>query len=223
MATVPTQKKVVIADDHVSVREGLTQIIESCENFVVCAAACDGHTLMRAVEQHRPDLVISDIRMPVMDGIDAGILIKERFPEIAVIAYINDDSDYIFSKLLQAGFEGIILKRSSKKETIMVMNMVAEGHLFFCHGAEERVNQLIRKKLYNPKRRTVYSFFSEREIEVLRLICQELTSKQIAEEMGLSERTIDCYREKLLRKTACVNVAGLVSYAYGAGIVQYNK
>ncbi len=211
--------KVVIADDHICVREGLTRIIESSPDFVVCAAAADGEMLIRAVRQYKPDLVMSDLRMPGMSGLDAGIIIKKEFPEIALIAYLADKSDFLFSELLGAGFDGIILKEAGKKETITVMNIVVKGNCFSCRAAETMINTMIQENRFNPKRRTVHRKLSDREIQVLKLLCHELTSKEIALEMKLRERTINCYRERLLKKTGCINVAGLVSYAYVAGIV----
>lgn len=220
MNTLPTPKKIVIADDHVSVREGLINIIESCEGLIVSAAVENGHFLIQATRHFKPDLVITDIRMPELDGLEAAIVIKKMYPSIGLVAYVADENDFLFLKLLQAGFDGIVLKRSEKKETVMAINMVLNGHEYFCNGGQDRVNQLIRRRLYNPKQKTTKSFFSDREIQVLQLICRGLTSKQMAEEMQLSARTIESYRESLMRKTDTVNTAGLVNYAYAAGIIE---
>ncbi|MFT3982222.1 MAG: response regulator transcription factor [Ferruginibacter sp.] len=213
-------KKILIADDHISVREGLTQIIESVERMQVVKAVDNGADLLSAVTLYKPDLVITDVRMPEMDGVDAGAIIKERFPTMGLIAYINDENDFLFLQLLKAGFEGIVLKRAGKKEMIHVMEEVLKGNESYCNAAEERINQLVRKKLYNPKRRQVRPILTERELEVLRFICLGLTSRQIAHEMLLSERTIESYRETLLEKTEATNTAGLVSFAYVNGIIR---
>src|SRR6218665_639622 len=115
----PSKKSIIIADDHVSVREGLAQIIEGCEGVEIVAYADNGHSLVKLVELKKPDLVISDIRMPEMDGLDAAGVIKGLSPGTRMIAYIADETDYLFLQLLQADFSGIVLKRSSKKEMIM--------------------------------------------------------------------------------------------------------
>lgn len=219
MVPVPVRKKIIVADDHISVREGLIQIIESCETLMVSTAVGNGDMLLKAVEQFNPDLVITDIRMPELDGLDAGIIMKEKWPGIGLIAYMTEENDFLFLKLLQAKFDGIVLKRASKHETVLAINMVLQGHEFYCHAAQERVNQLIRKKLYNPKRKTIKPFFSERELQILKRICQGQTSNEMAAEMVLSKRTINSYREKLLHKTGLLNPAGLVSFAYRAGII----
>lgn len=216
----PNSKRIVIADDHVCVREGLIQIIESCEPLEVIAAVENGKRLVEAVAHYEPELVITDIRMPDMDGLEAAAVIMEKYPTTSIIAYVSDESDYLFMNMLEAGFDGIVLKRASKKETVMVINMVLNGYGGFCNAGQERVNQLVRREIYNPKRGTVKAFFSEREIAVLQGICAGQTSKKIAESIHLSERTIESYRENLLRKTGAQNSAGLVSYAFLAGIVQ---
>ncbi len=213
-------KRIVIADDHVCVREGLMQIIESCEPLLVIAAVENGKRLIEAVAQFEPDLVITDIRMPDVDGLEAAAVIKDKYPTTALIAYVSDENDFLFMNMLEAGFDGIVLKRASKKETVMVINLVLSGHSGFCNSGQERVNQLVRRGIYNPKRGTVRAVFSEREIAVLQGICAGLTSKKIVESINLSERTIESYRESLLRKTGAQNTAGLVSYAFLAGIVK---
>ncbi|MBC7934558.1 MAG: response regulator transcription factor [Rhizobacter sp.] len=215
-------KQIVIADDHVSVREGLINIIEGSESMEVLAAAENGLALINVVRQLEPELVITDVRMPGMDGIEAGGIIKQEYPKIGLIAYVADENDFLFLNLLGAGFDGIILKRSASKETILAINRVATGHEYFCNYSQERIRILIQKRLYNPKRKIVRSFLSSREHQVLLLICKGKTSKMAAEELNLSVRTIEDYRERLLKKADATNQAGLLHYAYTEGIIQYS-
>ena len=221
MKTIKTPKRILIADDHISVREGLIQIVESAEDLQVVNAVDNCEDLLSAASLYKPDLVITDVRMPGMDGLDAGAILKERYPAMGLVAYINEENDFLFLQLLRAGFEGIVLKRAGKKETILVIEEVLKGLESYCNASGERINQLVRKKLYNPRRRQVRTILTDRELEVLRFICFGLTSRQIALEMLLSERTIESYRETLLEKTGSTNTAGLVSFAYTNGIVRY--
>lgn len=212
------QKKIVIADDHVSVREGLIQMVDEDEALVVCAAVDNGVQLLKAVSYHEPDLVITDVWMPELDGLEAGIILKKEFAAVPLLAYVADENDYLLLRLLDAGFDGIVLKRASKKETITAIHSVLNGREYFCNTSDEKIKQLISKKRYNPRRKTIRQQFSDRELAVLQLLCKGKTSKEIAETMHLSERTIEGHRENMLRKTDSINVAGLVCYAFVSGL-----
>ena len=220
MEATCVQKKIVIADDHVSVREGLIQMVDDDEAIFVCAAVSNGVQLIKAVANYQPELVVTDIRMPELGGLEAGMEIKKQFGATALLAYMAEESEYLFLKLLEAGFDGIVLKRASKNETLLGIHSILNGREYFCHTAEEKINNLIRKKMYNPRRKTIKPTLNDRELLVLQFICKGQTSRKIAEAMQLSERTVEGYREGLLRKTNCLNVAGLVSYAFGSGLIR---
>ncbi len=219
MEAICVEKKIVIADDHVSVREGLVQMVDEDGGLVVCAAVDNGMQLLRAVAIHLPDLVITDIRMPELDGLEAGQQIKKDYGGTALLAYVGAENDYLILRLLEAGFDGIVLKRASKKETITAIHSLLSGREYYCNSVLQKIHHLISKNRYNPRRKTIKQVLNRREIEVLQQLCKGQTSKQIAEIMKLSERTIDGYRENLLRKTESINVAGLVSYAFGSGLL----
>jgi two-component system, NarL family, response regulator NreC len=222
MEKEPGFKRIIVADDHVSVREGLTQIIECTSGVRVIKAVDNGDALIQATEQLHPDIVITDIRMPGKDGVEAGGIIKDKFPGIGLIAYISDENDFLFLNLLKAGFDGIILKRSERKETIMAINMVLAGQEYFCGAAQNRIRVLIQKGLYNPRRKTVKEILSNKEYEILLLTCKGLTSQQIASIILLSSRTVESYRSKLIKMAGVTNPAGLVHYAYASGIIEYS-
>jgi len=185
----------------------------------VVATVGDGEALVKAALFHKPDLVVTDLRMPGLDGLKAGQKIKQQLPAIYLIAYINEENDYLFLHLLKSGFDGIMLKRAGKKEIRRVMDMVLKGFEAFCNFSQERVSKLISKGLYNPKKGFVKLLLNVKEISVLKLICEGYTSKEIAERVNLSTRTVEEYREVLKEKTGTSNTAGLVSYAHMQGIV----
>ena len=201
-------KRIVIADDHVSVREGLMQMIDGAKPLQVIAAVDNGKRLLEAVAQFEPDLVITDIRMPEMGGLAAAAVIRATFPRTALMGYVSDESDFLFMNMLEAGFDGIVLKRASKQDTILAIQVILSGHDSFCHASQERVNRLVRKGFFNPKRGTVRPFFTDREISVLQGICAGLTSKKIAEQIFLSERTIESHRGKSFAKNRGTQYSG---------------
>lgn len=193
-------------------------MVDEDEGLLACAAVENGVQLVKAVAHYEPDLIITDIRMPELDGLEAGLVLKKQFAATAMLAYVADETDYLILRLLEAGFDGIVLKRASKKEIISAIHSVLNGREYFCNTSEEKIKQLISKNRYNPRRKTIRQQFSGRELAVLQLLCKGQTSKQIAEIMQLSERTVEGYRESLLRKTDSINVAGLVCYAFGSGL-----
>lgn len=213
------QKKIVIADDHVCVREGLIKMVEEDDSLLICAAVNNGVQLLKAVAKHQPDLVVTDIRMSELGGLEAGLQIKKQFSATALLAYSADESNYLLLKLLEARFDGIVFKTSSKKETVLAIHSVLNGRAYYCHAVQEKINDLSRKNLYNPRHGTIQNELKPQELQVLLLLCKEQTSRQIAQIMNLSERTIEGYRETLLRKTNSINVAGLVCYAYANGFL----
>ena len=219
METTNFQKKIVIADDHVSVREGLIQMVEEDDSLHVCAAVDNGLELLRAVAKHEPDLVVTDIRMLELGGLEAGLQIKKEFGATAVLAYSADESPYLLLKLLEAKFDGIVYKTASKKETVLAIHSVLNGRAYYCNSVLQKINILTRKNLYNPRHGTVQHELKPQELQVLLLLCKEQTSRQIAKIMKLSIRTIEGYRETLLNKTNSINVAGLVCYAYANGLI----
>lgn len=210
--------RIVIADDDVFVREGIREILERCPELKVLAQTENGAELIKAVEMHLPDIVLTDIYMPAMDGLTAARIIRERFPATGIIALSPDANEYLFIRLLAAGFNGIILKSANGRDAITAILEVYRGNEYYCPAAQEKITGLVRKNLYNPKLKKVRQLLTEKEEEILVLICQGYPSRKIGLKLGLSKRTVESYREKLLCKTETPNLAGLVAYAVSNGI-----
>ena len=213
------QIKLVIADDHILVREGMRALIASDEGLVIVAEAGDGEALLHLVEQHRPDLVLTDIRMPLMDGKKAGIAIRERYPETGLIATCMHDGEYQILNILKAGFNGIVLKSAGREEYFEAIREVYNGGFYYCRDAQPAITALRAKKLFHPGSSFVKDLLSTREKQILLLICEGLSSKSIAEKLQISYRTVDTYRMKLLAKTGCTNLATLIQFAYKEGML----
>lgn len=204
---------VVVADDHAYVREGLKEMLQGCEGIDVMAVVSDGVKLLKAVEEKRPDIVITDIRMPEMDGIEAAEIILQQYPCTGLIAISADDQEFLLLRLLEAGFKGILLKTAEKSETFCAIQNVFKGEDYYCRVAHEKIHKLVAAGLYHPGKRLIKKIFSEREDQILRMICDGMTSKKIGEILLLSIRTVESHREKLFLKTKTSNVAGLVKWA----------
>jgi DNA-binding NarL/FixJ family response regulator len=181
--------RVLLADDHVLVRQGIRQFLEDAENIEVVAEADDGAQALRLVEKHQPDIAVLDIRMPEMTGIEATRRIKARFPQVRVlILTAYDDDPYVFA-LLQAGADGYVLKTASADELVRAVRTVHEGQSAL---SPEITSKVVRQMASGKPAGAVEQVESltERELDVLRLAAQGKTNRAIGSELGISHRTV---------------------------------
>ena len=181
--------RVLLADDHVLVRQGIRQFLEDEENIEVVAEADDGAQALRLIEQHQPDIAVLDIRMPEMTGIEATRRIKARFPQVRVlILTAYDDDPYVFA-LLQAGADGYVLKTASADELVRAVRTVYEGQSAL---SPEITSKVVRQMASGKPAGAVEQVESltERELDVLRLAAQGKTNRAIGSDLGISHRTV---------------------------------
>ena len=215
-----TPIKIVIADDHEIFRDGFKVMLRKQEDVQIIAEAENGRELLQVVEQHQPDVVITDIKMPLVDGIEATRAIKSRWPHIEVVALSMFDEENLVVEMLEAGAKGYLLKNTHKAEVVQAVKAVYRHETYYCNHTSNKLAQMIAKSHFNPYKGADKPSFSEKEKEIIRLICQELSNKEIAAQLGLSTRTIEGYREKILEKIEARNIAGLVIYAIKNNIYQ---
>jgi DNA-binding NarL/FixJ family response regulator len=173
---------------------------------------------MERVEALQPDVVITDIRMPHMDGIAATHQLQDRFPKVGVIALSMFDEEQLILEMLEAGAKGYLLKNATKEEIIDAIEAVHAGEIYFCRSTSPKLAQLIGDSRINPFRKKPATELNEREKEIVRLLCEEFSSKEIAARVHLTVRTVETYRMSLLEKVGARNVAGLVIYAIKHGL-----
>ena len=203
--------KVIIADDHPVFRNGLENILKHVKTIGQIKQAGNGREVIDMLENGLAEIVFMDINMPVMDGITATRTIKKQFPFVKVIALsMHDDREHI-KEMFTAGAVGYLLKNTTKEEVEDAIKTVMNGESFYT----KEVSDVLLKNILStqPKNHTITDPLSDREIEVLRLICKQFSTKEIAEQLFISERTVENHRIKLLQKTGSKNIAGLVFYA----------
>jgi DNA-binding NarL/FixJ family response regulator len=205
--------KIAIVDDHEIVRDGIRILLEDEPGFEMAWEAQNGNQAIEKCKNSGSDLIIMDITMPEMDGIQATKIIKEKHPEVKVLALTMLSEDQHIRKMIKAGASGYILKSSGKKELISAINKIMDGQHYFSDGAtqsilKELVNPVV-SKVSNPEEVSL----TDRELEVLELIVNEFTNQEIADKLFISVRTVDAHRRNLLQKTGAKNTAGLVKYA----------
>jgi len=208
------QCKIIIVDDHLLFREGMKLLIEDEGMGKVIAEADNGEIFLELLDRYEPDLVLMDIEMPIMNGLEATIKAKIKRPDIKILIITMLSENENYTDLINAGAMGFVLKTSNKEELDRAIKMVSNGECYFS-------NNLLRQIIFNRGRMindNLYSKihneeFSDRELEVMQYFCEGLTSNEIALKMFRSIKTIEAYRSKLLEKTRTKNTINLVLYA----------
>jgi DNA-binding NarL/FixJ family response regulator len=165
-------------------------------------------------------VVVTDIKMPVMDGIEATKKISEQFPDIGIIGLSMFDEDDLIIDMLEAGAKGYLLKNSNKEQIAEAIKTVYQGDPYYCKTTSHKLTGMIAKSRFNPYKKEQKAEFSEREKEIIAMICREMTNKEIAEKLFLSVRTVEGHRLNLLEKMGVKNSVGMVVYALKNGIVK---
>ncbi|HEY5969983.1 MAG TPA: response regulator transcription factor [Chitinophagaceae bacterium] len=210
--------KVLIADDHLLFRLGLASVLKQFDFISKVQEAENGREVIEEISKESYDVVLMDINMPVMNGTEATRLIKREFPDIKVIALtVFEDQKHVI-EMIESGASGYIIKNTNANELKTALLKVSNNELYFSRQISESLitslvnKHTMRKSQYNEQ-------LSNREKEILYLICKEYTSKEIAESLYLSEKTVDWHRLNLLQKTHSKNIAGLVLFALRCGII----
>lgn len=203
---------ILLVDDHDIVRDGIHMLLEDEVGFNIAAEAENGNEAIEACKEHDIDLIIMDINMPEMNGIEATERIKESFPEIKVLALTMMDEDQHIRKMIEAGASGYILKSSDKLELVDAITTILDGQHYFSDDATQSVMMDLVKGT-TQKKQSDPENLTDREKEVLELIVEQYTNQEIADELYISPRTVDAHRRNLLQKTGAKNTAGLVTYA----------
>lgn len=218
--------RIIIADDHSVVRSGLRLLLQSSPDFTVVAEAEDGEEAVALVERHKPDVVIMDISMPKLNGIEATGIMKQNNPEIRIIILtVHEDEEYVY-QMLRAGASGYVLKSAGKKEIFAAIESALSGERFFSPGISKLIIEgfIKRDKEQVQTQDQMQSHskqqLTKREIEVLQYIAQGYTNRKIAEALFLSIRTINTHRTNLMQKLDIHDTARLVRYAIETGLVK---
>jgi DNA-binding NarL/FixJ family response regulator len=218
MKKSPTAIKIVLADDHELFRDGFSVMTSKEPEIELIGQAEDGEALLSLVQNLQPEVVITDIKMPKRDGIEVAQEMKKAFPHIGVIALTNYDEDYLIVEMLEAGAMGYLLKTAHKGEIVEAIKTVYQNKTYYCQTTSTKLAQLIAKSSFNPYRKKKKVEFNERESQIIRMICEGLTNKEMAAKLFLSPRTIETHRENVMHKIDENSTAALVVYAIKHGI-----
>ncbi len=207
--------RILLADDHPLVRSGLSKLLESHPEFSVVGEAGDGEEAVAKTKDLKPDVVIIDLSMPKLSGIEATKIIRKQFPRTAVLVLtMHDNEEYVY-QILKSGAGGYILKNSGKNDLIAAVRAVAKGEKFFSPRVSEiMVEGYLRKAI--AREEATYATvvpLTRREQEILSYIAEGLNNQQIGEKLFISPRTVDTHRTNIMQKLDIHDAANLVKYA----------
>lgn len=212
--------RVLLADDHEIVREGVKMILAKEPDFEVVGEAQDGRQALELVERMKPNVVVMDISMPEMGGIEATQHVKERYAGVNVIALtMHEDESYVF-KLLRAGASGYVLKRAAAQDLVQAVRAAAKGEAFLYPSVARKVVEDYLKRVETGEERERYDGLTEREKEILTHIAQGLSNQQIAQKLYISIKTVQTHRAHILEKLGLHDRTELVRYAIRKGLIE---
>lgn len=203
----------ILADDHEIFRDGLSVMIKKMPEINLVAEAANGEELIALALKFNPNIIITDIKMPKMDGIEATKQLKNQLPNIGIIALSMFNEEDLIIDMLEAGAKGYLLKNAHKDEIIAAVKAVHSNQAYYCKDTTNKLAQMISKSKFNPHKKINKPEFSAIEIAVIKLICEEYSNKEMGEKLAISKRTVESYREKILNKMDAKNTAGIVVYA----------
>jgi DNA-binding NarL/FixJ family response regulator len=206
--------RIVLADDHVLVRQGLRSLLER-EGFQVVAEAADGQEALRSVQSLQPDIVVMDISMPTLNGLNAARELKRSFPKTKTILLTQHDEGLYIREALEAGVKGYVLKNQAASDLLQAIRQVSQGLVYLSPGVSNAVVEAYHSKSEKPKNRLTL-----RERQVLQLIAEGKSTKDVASLLGISVKTAETHRTRLMQKLDIHETASLVLYAVRMGIVQ---
>jgi RNA polymerase sigma factor (sigma-70 family) len=212
--------RVVIADDHAVVRQGIRGVLEEVDGLEVVAEASNGAEALAMAEAHQPDLMVLDVSMPEKTGLDVARTLREAGSGVRVLMLSMHDAPEYVLEAVRAGADGYVLKDVSPAELRAAVAAIQEGREYFSARVTQQLSVGLRQELEREQLRSRLDSLTPRETEVLVLVAQGKTNRGIAEELGISPRTVETHRERVMGKLRIRSVAGLTRFVVEQGLDQ---
>ena len=200
--------KVVLVDDHRIVLDGLVSLLENDPDFIVLAALGSGEELLEFIKTDQPDILLTDYSLPGISGLEITRIVKRDYPQIKVVALSMHDEGHLVKSILKEGVDGYLLKNIQQFELKNAIKQVILGMPY----VSPEITRLLMHDVNHPAEEQV--LLTDRERDILRLIAKEYSNKKMADELFISERTVETHRKNIFRKTNTTSLVGLIKYAY---------
>lgn len=211
--------RILLADDHTVVRKGLRLLLETQRGFEVIADACDGRETVAMAEQYQPDVVVLDVAMPILNGIEAARQISSKLPHTAIVFLsMHADEGYVL-KALKSGARAYLLKDSAEYDLIAAIKAVSEGKAFFSPAISKMLVEDYMRQMRERDVEDSYELLTTRERELLQLLAEGKSNKEVASLLNLSLYTVETHRGNIFQKLNLHNTAELILYAIRKGVI----
>ncbi|MEQ9373581.1 MAG: response regulator transcription factor [Imperialibacter sp.] len=204
--------KVYLVDDHAILMDGVKSLLNATDEYEVAGTASTAEDALKYLQNEAVDILISDYSLPGMDGLGLVKVMQRIRPEVKILIMSMHDEGHLVKEILKEGIKGYLLKKDSQKELIAALDQIRAGRTYLSN----EINTLLIQNLQNPDEGKL---LTEREREILKLIAKEYTNKDIAEELFISERTVETHRKNIFRKTKTNSLVGLIKFAYANNLV----
>jgi DNA-binding NarL/FixJ family response regulator len=212
--------RVLIAEDHGIVRGGIRALLERTADIEVVAEAADGHEALKLIGEHLPDVVLMDITMPGIGGMQAAVRVAVEYPQVRVLMLSMQDNEEYVWQALRAGAAGYLLKDGDPSELELAVRSVARGASYLSAAVSQHVAAYVRRQ--NGERGPM-DHLTPRQLEIVRLIAESNTNREIAQLLSISVKTVETHRSQLMERLGLHDAAGLVRYAIRLGLVSASK
>jgi DNA-binding NarL/FixJ family response regulator len=210
--------RVIIADDHAVVRQGIRGVLEEVEGLEVVAEAGDGEQALALTEEHRPDVVVLDVTMPGKTGLEVAKELRGQGSDVRILVLsMHDEPEYVL-EAVRAGADGYVLKDVAPAELRAAIAAVHEGREYFSARVTHQLGVGLREEIDREQRKGRLDSLTAREVEVLLMVAQGMTNRGIAETLGISPRTVETHRERVMAKLRIRSVAGLTRFVMEQGL-----
>ncbi|MGQ9637781.1 MAG: response regulator [Thermodesulfobacteriota bacterium] len=214
-----TKSKIVLAEDHTILREGLKSLLSSSQDFEVIGEASDGREAIQGVEKLKPDLILIDLSMPRMNGMEAIREIRRLSKEVKIIVLTVHKSEEYILATFKAGADGYVLKDSTHEELLIAIKSVLKGKNYISPEISDKVLEGYLEGRRRLKSKTAWETLTSREREILKLIAEGYKNKEIAEDLCISVKTVEKHRSNIMEKLNLHNVQALTAFAIEKGLV----
>ena len=214
--------RILLADDHELTRSGLRYLLEKHEDWSVCGEASNGRMAVQMAERLRPDVAILDMSMPELNGLEATRLILKKQPQLKILIFTMHETERVIVDVMEAGARGVVLKSDVGENIVAAVESVSKGRRFFTSRAAETVVEAYLSKRSDGEKDGALNQFilTTREREVVQLLAEGRSNKEVADRLGISARTAEGHRSEIMRKLKLSSLADLVRFAIRNGIVQ---
>ena len=214
-----SQIRILLADDHAIIRAGIRLLLERHSEMCVVGEVSDGREAVAAVEKHHPDVVVMDLTMPNLNGIEGTRQIREAYPKVAVVVLsMHSDEGYVL-RALKAGALGYVLKDSTETDLISAVRAVSAGKSFFSPGVSKLLVDDYSRQLQGRRLEDSYDLLTNREREILQLAAEGKSNKEVAGMLNISAYTVETHRKNIMEKLDLHGVPELILYAVRKGVV----